>query len=38
MDEAPSAAAGDAGGRARAEYDYEAAEDNEVSMQEGKAP
>ncbi len=35
MDEAPSAAAADAGGRARAEYDYEAAEDNEVALQEG---
>ena len=36
VDEAPVGAAADAGGRARAEYDYEAAEDNEVSLQEGE--
>ena len=36
MDEAPSAAAAGAGLSARAEYDYEAAEDNEVSLEEGK--
>jgi drebrin-like protein len=37
VEEAPAAdPAGAAGGRARAEYDYEAAEDNEVSLREGK--
>lgn len=39
VEESPShaeASAGDAGVRARAEYDYEAAEDNEVSLREGE--
>ncbi|EXJ86948.1 hypothetical protein A1O3_03902 [Capronia epimyces CBS 606.96] len=36
VDAAPSAAPADGGERARAEYDYEAAEDNEVSLHEGE--
>ena len=36
MHEAPSAIEAGAGTRARAEYDYDAAEDNEVSLREGR--
>lgn len=35
VDAAPAAAPAEGGERARAEYDYEAAEDNEVSLREG---